>query len=318
MKRLFWLILSLVVILFLGWQTWRYFTAPVNPQNHSSQQIIIKPDSSVQQIAQILANHHLIRSPLVFRLIVRQLKLDHQLQAGLFHLSPSQTPIEIAQALTKGQLDIWVTIPEGFRNEQIAEVLAKKLPQFNQTQFLALAKPNLGKLFPDTYLIPRQATPTQIIKIFLQNYHRKLAPYQSQLQSSALTENQILTLASIVERETLSSQEKPLVAGILLKRLNHHWPLQVDATIQYILGKPGNWWPTITLADRKRKSPYNTYLNPGLPPTPIANPGLASIKAVLFPQTSPYWFYLHDKSGKIHYAKTNQEHQQNIQKYINH
>jgi UPF0755 protein len=129
-------------------------------------------------------------------------------------------------------------------------------------------------------------------------------------------DKQTLILASLVERETKGDAEKPVVAGILKKRLAQNWALELDATVQYALGKTGNWWPDTTLADRKVKSPYNTYLHPGLPPAPIGNPGLASINAVKNAEESPYYYYLHDKSGVIHYASTLEEHNQNIAKYI--
>jgi len=106
------------------------------------------------------------------------------------------------------------------------------------------------------------------------------------------------------------------VAGILIKRGENDWPLQIDATVQYILGKKGNWWPQINGGDLKIDSLYNTYKNKGLPPGPICNPGLASIKAVLYPQKTDFWFYLSDKTGKMHYAKTNEEHNNNIRKYL--
>ncbi|MBI4033134.1 MAG: endolytic transglycosylase MltG, partial [Candidatus Blackburnbacteria bacterium] len=141
-----------------------------------------------------------------------------------------------------------------------------------------------------------------------------------------------VTLASIVERETLTDEERPIVAGILLKRLEAGWPLQADATLQYAIAsvnctlrketsaaqsvKCEDWWPIPSSEDKKIKSLYNTYLNRGLPPGPIANPGLSSIKAVVSPQDSPYWFYLHDGNGKIHYAKTSEEHAENIRKYL--
>ena len=126
-----------------------------------------------------------------------------------------------------------------------------------------------------------------------------------------------LILASLIERETKHDAEKPIVAGIINKRLAEGWPLELDATVQYQLGKSGDWWPNTTLLDRKIKSPYNTYLNRGLPASPICNPGLVSIDAAKNPADSPYWFYLHDREGNIHYAATLEEHNQNISKYIN-
>lgn len=136
--------------------------------------------------------------------------------------------------------------------------------------------------------------------------------------------NEIITLASIVERETKTDEERPLVAGILIKRLKDGWPLQVDASVQYavatknckVFGAECKWWPILSKEDMSINSPFNSYKFKGLPPHPIANPGLSSIKAVIYPKESDYWFYLHDKSGKIYFAKTTEEHKENIRKYL--
>ena len=288
---------------------------PVDSQSTDQKKIIIRKGASITSIANTLYQNSLIRSPFAFKLAIKKLGIANKIQAGSFLLSPSQSPKEIALSLTTGRLDQWITIPEGFRNEQIAEILEKNL-DISSSEFLSSAKGMQGKLFPDTYLIPLYSTAQEIVKIFSRNYLKKIEPLRSAIEKNDLTEDQILTPASLVERETLSDSEKPIVAGILLKRFQNDWPLQVDATIQYILGDKSEWWPIPTVSDRKIKSPYNTYLNLGLPPTPIANPGLASIKAVLHPATTEFWFYLHDKGGNIHYAKTIEQHQQNIQKYI--
>jgi UPF0755 protein len=129
-----------------------------------------------------------------------------------------------------------------------------------------------------------------------------------------------MVLASIVEREGRTDEDRPVIAGILLKRLNSDWPLQADATLQYALGYQAfekSWWKkALTVEDKKIRSPYNTYLNAGLPPAPISNPGLSSIRAVVYPTVSPYWYYLHDPQGRVHYATTLEEHEQNIASYL--
>ncbi len=309
--------LVLLAILFFGFVSYFYsLFLPVDPHSPTRQKIIIKKGASINHIAHTLHQHSLIRSPLVFKLVVKFLGLDSKIQAGSFLLSSRQSPQDIARTLTTGRLDQWLTIPEGFRVEQIAELLSQHFSLPSQ-EFITLAKPYEGQLFPDTYLIPTQTSAQEVLNLLLKNYRSKRQTFLSLLEQSSLTENQVITLASIIERETLTKSEKPIVAGILLKRLEHNWPLQVDATLQYILGQPGNWWPIPTPADRQLSSPYNTYLHQGLPPTPIANPGLASIQAVLQPQPSPYWFYLHDQQGKIHYAQTIDQHQQNIRTYLN-
>ncbi len=265
------------------------------------QEFKVSKGQSVRTIAENLQDAGLIRSPLYFRLLVRTRKLS--LQAGTFRLSPAAPPSQVALFLTKGlAIDEKITIPEGFRVEQIAETAG-----MDAKEFLAAAKGLEGQLFPDTYFVKSDLTPDQLVQLLHDNYLKKASAY----------DRETLILASLIERETKSDGEKPIVAGILQNRLRASWPLELDATIQYIAGKSGDWWPNTTLLDRKRPSAYNTYLHTGLPPAPICNPGLASLTAAANPASTDYWFYLHDKSGQIHYAKTLEEHNSNIAKYIN-
>lgn len=260
----------------------------------------IKKGESVSAIASRLESEHLIKSSLVFKIIVRQNKLA--VQAGMYELSPSLTPSVLARTLTKGLAqDKKITIPEGYRLEQIAETAGIPVKDF-----LTAAKGMEGQLFPDTYFVREGIEPGELVSIMHANFVKKAGD----------VDKDTLILASLVERETRGDSEKPIVAGILKKRLAAGWALELDATIQYFLGKSGNWWPNTTLLDRKLPSLYNTYLHTGLPPAPIGNPGLASIKAVQNSQGSTYWFYLHDKTGQIHYGETLADHNQNIAKYI--
>ncbi len=260
----------------------------------------ISKGESVKSIASRLKSADFIRSSLFFRLIVRQNKLT--VQAGIYELSPSLAPNILAQTLTKGlAIDQKITIPEGYRLEQIAETAGIPVKDF-----LASAKGMEGQLFPDTYFVKEGITATELVKIMHDNFLKKVGTI----------DKNTLILASLIERETRGDAEKPVVAGILNKRMEAGWALELDATVQYFLGKPGSWWPNTTLLDRKLKSPYNTYLNQGLPPVPICNPGLSSIKAAQNPESSPYWFYLHDRSGVIRYGATLADHNQNIAKYI--
>ncbi|MFH2085668.1 MAG: endolytic transglycosylase MltG [bacterium] len=269
-------------------------------KSNVSQEFEIVKGESVRTIASHLEEKNLIKSELVFRLLVTQNKLT--IQAGIYQLSPSQSPMSIALSLTKGlALDSKLTIPEGYRSEQIAEAVG--IPT---QEFLISAKGLEGQLFPDTYFVKEVITADVLVTLLHDNFLKKVGNI----------DQATLTLASLVERETKGDTEKPIVAGILKKRLAANWALELDATIQYFLGKPGAWWPNTTLADRKLASPYNTYLHLGLPPTPICNPGLASISSARSPQDSTYWFYLHDDKGGIHYGATLAEHNANIAKYI--
>lgn len=274
-------------------------TLPVSRQG-APQQFEVKKGESASAIATNLYSAHLIRSPLYFRILVET--QDLTLQAGIFQLSSATSPKHLARILTTGKtLDRKLTIPEGYRTEQIAQTAGFPIKAF-QTAAEGLE----GQLFPDTYFVKEEITPEELVDIMHDNFAAKVGPI----------DRQSLILASLVERETAGGSEKPVVAGILKKRLAAGWPLELDASVQYFLGKPGDWWPAPTLLDRRLSSPYNTYLHTGLPPGPISNPGLAAIDAVRNSQDSPYWFYLHDKTGQIHYAQTSQEHNSNIAKYI--
>ena len=274
-------------------------TLPVS-QSSNDINFEIPKGASVRVIASQLKEQKLLRSPLYFRYLVKT--NDLVLQAGNYKLNPSLTPLRLAQIMTKGlAVDVKLTIPEGFRSEQIAETATLTVKDF-----LVAAKGLEGELFPDTYYVKVGITAPELVQIMQENFAKKVGKI----------DKATLILASLVERETKGDAEKPIVAGILKKRLNEGWNLELDATVQYFLGKPDNWWPNTTLLDRKLPSPYNTYLHSGLPPAPIGNPGLASINAVRNSENSPYWFYLHDREGNIRYGATLEEHNQNIAKYI--
>ena len=207
--------------------------------------------------------------------------------------------------------------PEGWRREEFGQRLAANLEEFDYQEFLNLTKNLEGYLFPDTYLVPKEASPTAVLKIFQQNFEKKFSSdLEKAAQEKGLTQKQVLILASIVEREAGDDKDRPLIAGILLKRWLQGWPLQADATAQYVVGEENDWWPQVIKRDLQINSSFNTYQYAGLPPAPICNPGLASIEAVIYPQESDYWFYLSDSSGAVHYAKTNEEHSRNIERYL--
>ncbi len=253
-----------------------------------------------------------------FFLRIKFTGFDNKIQAGDFLLSPSMNTNSIILALTLGKMDIRVTTLEGWRVEEIALKLNQELA-LPEIEFLKYAKE--GYMFPDTYLIPRDATSAAIVKIFEENLYRRVTPSLTEnLKLNGLSFRQSIVLASLVEREGKSNSDKPIIAGILLNRLKKNWPLQVDATVQYALGYQAenkSWWKkTLDEEDKSIDSPYNTYKNVGLPPLPICNPGLLSITAVALPQKTDYMYYLHDPKGEAHYAVSFEEHNQNITKFL--
>jgi len=278
----------------------------------------VENGQGVRIIATNLASEKLIRSPIAFFLFVKFRGIETKLQAGDFRLYKSMDARAIAERLTHGYEDVWVTTLEGWRNEEIANVLSKNL-DIPTTEFLKLAKE--GYMFPDTYRIPRDATAGAVVNMFRMTFDEKVSDSMQQTAKKyGLSIDEMVTLASMVEREGKTDDDRPVIAGVLLKRLTAGWPLQVDATLQYALGyqpKEKSWWKkALTIQDKSIDSQYNTYSTIGLPPAPICNPGLSSIRAVTSPKETEYWYYIHDPSGNVHFAETIEQHNANVDRYL--
>ncbi len=302
----------------MSWLWWNDSISEVDLKNSKPLVFIVNRGDGVKTIAANLYQQNIIRSPTGFYLLVKLLGLERQLQAGDFRLNRSMNATSIARELTHGILDLWVTTLEGWRKEEVATKLAKDI-DIPEQEFLKYATE--GYMFPDTYLIPRDATPAGVVKMFRDNFDKKVTvQMREDAKKSGLTLDEVMILASLVEKEGKTAEDRSVIAGIIEKRLKADWPLQVDATIQYAIGYQPiekTWWKKeLSSDDLKMKSPYNTYLNPGLPPAPICNPGLESIMAVIYPKNSDYWYYLHDPTGAVHYAKTIDEHNANSTKYL--
>lgn len=289
---------------------------PVSSDNKQVD-FLINKGSSVSLIGNNLEKAGLIRNGVAFKFYVQITHSQNKIQAGEFQLSPNLSLVEVLEKLKKGPTEIWVTIPEGLRTEEIAlrfQVGLNKDEEF-LNEFLRLTSNKEGYLFPDTYLFPKAATATQIVNQLTSTFNKRTGEDVSLRQ---------LIVASLLERETFADSEKKIVAGIIYKRLENDWPLQIDATLQYAkdtskfktVNSSNKYWDPIYSQDKEIVSPYNTYKNLGLPPTPIANAGLTSIQAAISPEDSDYWYYIHDNDGKIHFGKDLDEHNANIRKYL--
>jgi UPF0755 protein len=257
----------------------------------------------------------LIRDSVVFFLHVRQNKLDNKIQAGDFRLSPAMRADKIAELLTTGSIDVWVTIPEGKRTEEIAVLLKESIPTY-QEGWAALLAEHEGYLFPDTYLIPKDATIDQIITVMRNNFDTKFASLN---YNGTRSQEEIVTVASLIEREARLDEDRPIIASVIYNRLTEPMRLQIDATVQYAIGYDANensWWKKrLTRDDLQFDSPYNTYTNDGLPPGPICNPGLGVLRAAVSPADTDYLYYITDRTGVNRYARTNAQHEANIERY---
>jgi UPF0755 protein len=264
----------------------------------------IEKGQGLFEIGKNLEKERLIKSKIFFDFYVILIRKEKNLQAGKYFLSSSMNIPQIAQKIISGDIaKVKVTIPEGFTVREIEERLGIELPGENLE----------GYLFPDTYYFPIDASGEEVAKIMRENFEKKISPYKEEIEKSGRSLQEIITMASLLEKEVKTKEEKEIVSGILWKRLKAGIPLQVDATITYITGKKTT---KIPLEYLQIDSPYNTYKYEGLPPAPICNPGLESILAALYPKESDYWYYLSTPDGKTLFFKTLEEHNLAKAKYL--
>ncbi|OGE30905.1 hypothetical protein A2631_04455 [Candidatus Daviesbacteria bacterium RIFCSPHIGHO2_01_FULL_44_29] len=324
------LVITLVIVIFLGYYSYlNSLKEPVDPKSTTESVFVITIGESIDSIASDLAQDtanigetprpRLIRSAEVFKSELKKKNLDSKIQAGDYKLSQSMTLDQIIDALTKGAVDRWVTLLEGWRVEEMGEKLSSELG-IQSAEFIKQAKKYEGYLFPDTYLFNKDATIETIISTLKNTFNQRYSDeLQAKVRANGLTPDQGVILASIVEREARSDKVRTQVASILLKRFKIGMGLNVDAAIQYALGYQASeksWWKKgLTRDDLKVDSPYNTYIHAGLPPTPICNPSLSSLQAVANASSTPYLYYFHDSQGNSYYAKTLEEHNANVANY---
>lgn len=305
--KLRWIFL-LVVLLVTPIVIWLRFIAPVSSDR--TLQVISFPNDTPKLLAATrLREQGYIRSSTALELI-----LDQDITAGGYNLSKSMNVFEVAKALRSPEY-LWVTVTPGIRKEQIAEKLKVK---FNWTDrdVADFEAGEEGTYFPDTYLISKEVGGKGAARKIHDRFNEVFTPLAPRFLEADIKNDTAIKIASLVQREAAGSEDMALIAGIIWKRLLRGMLLQIDAANQYVLGKPGNWWPAIAARDLKLESRYNLYLHKGLPPTAIANPGLPAIEAVLSPEETDCFYYLHDRSKQIHCSVTYEEHLENVRKYL--
>ena len=300
----------------LGFVWWTNGVKPVSKEDTSQKIFVIERGEAIREVGNSLKKEGLIRDPVVFFLLIKKAGSEKAIQAGDYKLSPSMDLYKIVDTLKHGTIDLWVTIPEGFRAEEIADTLSENLPV--DAVFRQKLAQEEGYLFPDTYLIPKDASAETVIEIMKSNFNTKTKA--AGIPQDAKSLSRIVTIASLVEREAKFADDAYMVASVITNRLEIGMGLQIDATVQYILGYISSekvWWKRhLTIADLRTPSPYNTYIHAGLPPTPISNPGINALKAAANPAKTDYLYYVSDSAGHLHFAKTLDGHNQNVQKYI--
>ncbi len=317
-------------------------SAPVDPQDTSTQVVTVPPGSSAGDIGANLQQRGLIRSGLVFRIAAEQAGVGSTLAAGDYELSRSMSTNDIIQVLARGQVKrgLVATIPEGWRSEQIAERLGvtgvAARDEFMQAVTAPASVPGVdllgttpppsleGYLFPETYEVPQAVSGPKAAELMVRMFSQRVGTLLRSQTESRLTPHQVLTLASIVEREAKQAPERPMIASVYLNRLAANLSLQADPTVQYAVatrdgpaaGAYSYWKQDLTPGDLHIDSPFNTYVVSGLPPGPICNPGEASIRAVLQPAKTDYLYFVAttDGSGTHLFARTLDEHNANVQK----
>lgn len=294
-----------LLVLVLGVIYWLFFSSPWNFP--SGKIVRIKKGLTTSEIAQNFYDDSLIRSPFLLKVLVR-LNSKNGAVAGGYIFKSRANVFSIAYRLTHGVYDLKpyvILIPEGTSNKEIAALLTKRLPSFNERIFMDLTSDKEGMLFPDTYKISAAMNEEDIASMLYDNFVEQLKTLEPEIKKSNRSFTEILTMASIIEAEARNKEDRRIISGILWKRLDKGMKLQVDATFGYFMGK---YSLQLTKKDLAYDSPYNTYKYKGLPPGPITNPGLDAIDAALHPKDSPYFFYLADSSGKTHYSVTFEGH----------
>lgn len=326
-------VLFLLVLAGGGYQIMTMQYQPMDTKDTSFQDIIIPENSTASQVAEVLAENDLIRNEAAFLTYCRQQDLDSSLKAGHYIFSRSQSLPEIARAIAAGAVvTVSFTVPEGYTVNKIGELLAKKgicsmeawqkalQADYNYDFLPDAASYSIesrleGFLFPDTYIISEDTGPEKIIKAMLANF---AAIWEQEFAALAeqkkLSVNETVVLASMIEREAMVADERPIISGVIHNRLGRGMLLQIDATVLYVLGD--NDKRILYYEDLKIDSPYNTYLYPGLPPAPIACPGKAALKAALNPEQNDYLYYVARGDGSHEFNRSYEAHLQAKSKYI--
>ena len=330
MKRLVltFAVMAIVIVVVIGAASMWFRNAVYGDRSlpAASTVYIVSPGATLAEVANGLQNAGVLAHPIAFRILARLRGDEAAVQTGQFAFPAHQTSDEILHRLTAGTADaLWITFPEGFTARQIGQRLEKRslanaaaFEQYAMHTSLEVdgtTAPSLeGYLFPDTYLIPVGSSPERIARILTDQFFRELPPAApARAKQLGLTVPQVITLASLIEREAQADDERPLMAGVYYNRLRAGMPLEVDATIEYVFPEHHT---VITRRDLAIDSPYNTYRHTGLPPTPIANPGKASIDAAFAPVASQYLFYVYKGNGHHAFAKTLEEHNANVERYL--
>lgn len=278
----------------------------------------ISAGDTASELAIELERKGVIHSSKTLLMILENFRLGGMIKQGTYVFEKPQSALGAVRKITSGQYgyeQVRITIPEGFTVKAIAEALPAKLIDIKEEDFLSAAKDLEGYLFPDTYFLYPYATSSTVISMMKNNFDKKISALEKEM-GIKLTDDELrskIILASILEKEVQTPEDMGLVAGLFLKRMEVGMPLQADSTLTYVTGRSSK---ELRVSDLTGSSPYNSYKQLGLPPTPISNPGLNAIKASFNPTQTDFLFFLSDNTGKTHFSKTYAEHLRLKEKYL--
>jgi UPF0755 protein len=317
------IVFLLIIIVIITPFYWHFF----GPMGNSKQiKIFVVPKNKENfNLMQKLEEGNYIKKNSILEYYLNTFVFFNDVKPGGYKISTNMWALDIFRKL-KGKPDlVWVSWSSCLRKEQIGEILAKaldwdnkKLEKWNTVDTNSSPEYFEGVYYPDTYLIPVEESGEQVAKRLINRFNEKFRPLSEKYVEKNIRWVTGLKIASLISREAAGSSDMHLISGIIWNRLDKGMALQIDATMQYTLGKnsEGKWWGQIDLKEQKKDSPYNSYLYKGLPPTPICSPNIDYIEAALNPEETDCLFYLHDHFKQIHCSRTYEEHLQNIKKYL--
>lgn len=309
---------TIVILIFIGTLTTFLYLSQIRPPDNFpiNELVTVSEGSSLREIAAAFEKNSVVRSASALRIVVTLMGHDNNVRAGDYLFKEPKSLISVARAISLGAFGLEpmrIRIPEGATIREMALIFSNRLLRFDKETFLKEARPIEGMLFPDTYFLLPNATEDLVIRTMRQNFDSQIATIEDKIKAFGKPLKDVVTMASLLEREARKVEDKKIIAGVLWNRLNIGMLLQVDAAFLYTLGK-GTY--QLTTKDLQSDSPYNTYRYRGLPPGPIGSPSLSSLEAAVTPIKHNYLYYLADRNGVTHYAKTYSEHLRNKRKYI--
>lgn len=332
-KTLLWLLSLFVVIvagLLFAWFKW--FAAPaqpvVNEPRLNAAVVELNAGINLPNFIAKLEEMHVIKSETVALSLIQHLGVERKIKRGIYVFKGGESVFEILSRMANGDygyIPEKITIPEGYTVKKMAGTFSERLVDIKADRFIAEADQYEGFLFPDTYFFYPYATSGPVIARMLMNFENRLAPLKADFEAANATSaassspygrrdaRSIIIMASILEKEVQHPEDKAMVADLFYRRMKEGMALQADSTLTYVLGKTS---AQLTTKDLKDASPYNSYTNRGLPPTPISNPGLDSIKAALHPLANKYVYFLSDDEGMTHFSVTFEDHKKAKEKYL--